>query len=61
MMFRYRTLFNSIDEGFCSIERISASDGTGGDYLYIAANPALKTQSGVTRPPPNSDCGGQQG
>jgi signal transduction histidine kinase/CheY-like chemotaxis protein len=45
---RYRTLFNSIDEGFCIIEAIPAADGQPGDYRYIAANPALKAQSGVT-------------
>jgi len=45
---RYRTLFNSIDEGFCIIEAIPPADGKPGDYLYIAANPALKVQSGVT-------------
>jgi len=45
---RYRTLFNSIDEGFCIIEAIPAVDGRPGDYRYIAANPALKAQSGVT-------------
>jgi len=45
---RYRTLFNSIDEGFCIIEAIPPSDGKPGDYRYIAANPALKVQSGVT-------------
>jgi signal transduction histidine kinase/DNA-binding NarL/FixJ family response regulator len=45
---RYRTLFNSIDEGFCIIEAIPAEDGRPGDYRYIAANPALKAQSGVT-------------
>jgi signal transduction histidine kinase/FixJ family two-component response regulator len=45
---RYRTLFNTIDEGFCIIEAIPAADGKPGDYRYIAANPALKVQSGVT-------------
>jgi PAS domain S-box-containing protein len=45
---RYRTLFNSIDEGFCIIEAIPPDDGKPGDYRYIAANPALKVQSGVT-------------
>ena len=45
---RYRTLFNSIDEGFCIIEAIPPADGKPGDYRYIAANPALKAQSGVT-------------
>jgi signal transduction histidine kinase/FixJ family two-component response regulator len=45
---RYRTLFNSIDEGFCIIEAIPTVEGKPGDYRYIAANPALKVQSGVT-------------
>jgi len=45
---RYRTLFNSIDEGFCIIESIPATGGNPADYRYIAANPALKAQSGVT-------------
>jgi signal transduction histidine kinase/DNA-binding NarL/FixJ family response regulator len=45
---RYRTLFESIDEGFCIIEAIPPENGKPGDYRYIAANPALKVQSGVT-------------
>jgi len=45
---RYRTLFDSIDEGFCIIEAMPSPDGSIADYRYIAANPALKTQSGVS-------------
>jgi len=45
---RFRTLFNSIDEGFCILEAIPPADGKPGDYRYIAANPALKAQSGIT-------------
>ena len=45
---RYRTLFNSIDEGFCIIEAIPGPGGNPVDYRYIAANPALTAQSGVT-------------
>jgi signal transduction histidine kinase/DNA-binding NarL/FixJ family response regulator len=45
---RFRTLFDSIDEGFCIIEALPAEENKLGDYLYIAANPALKIQSGVT-------------
>jgi signal transduction histidine kinase len=45
---RYRTLFDSIDEGFCIIEAVPSENGSPGDYRYIAANPALKAQSGVT-------------
>jgi signal transduction histidine kinase/DNA-binding NarL/FixJ family response regulator len=44
---RYRTLFNSIDEGFCIIEEIPPETGKPGDYRYIAANPAVKEQSGI--------------
>jgi PAS domain-containing protein len=37
---RYRTLFESIDEGFCIIEKVER--GTDGlvDFRYVAANPA---------------------
>jgi PAS domain-containing protein len=43
---KYRTLFESIDEGFCIIEEVEG--GTDGllDFRYVAANPAFKTQSG---------------
>lgn len=41
---RYRRLFDSIDEGFCIIERV---EGGAPDFLYIEANPALTTQSGL--------------
>jgi two-component system, chemotaxis family, CheB/CheR fusion protein len=44
---RYRTLFESIDEGFCIIEKVE--DGTSGplDFRYIVANPAFEMQTGV--------------
>src|SRR6185437_10482159 len=44
---KYRTLFESMDEGFCIIERVER--GTDGrlDFRYISANPAFETQSGV--------------
>lgn len=44
---RYRTLFESIDEGFCILEAIPASGETPTDFRYIAVNPALEVQSGV--------------
>jgi len=44
---RYRTLFESIDEGFCIIEAIRAADGTIGDFRYIEENPALALRSGI--------------
>lgn len=41
---QYRALFDSIDEGFCVIERI-ADDPL--DFRYLQANPAFAAQSGV--------------
>ena len=42
---RYRTLFESIDEGFCVIEKISGADAI--DFRVVAANPAVSTQIGI--------------
>jgi len=44
---RYRTLFESIDEGFCIIEKVEG--GTEGqlDFRYVGANPAFEAQAGV--------------
>jgi PAS domain S-box-containing protein len=42
---RYRTLFESIDEGFCVIEKVAADPV---DFRFVDANSALATQSGVT-------------
>jgi signal transduction histidine kinase/predicted nuclease of predicted toxin-antitoxin system len=44
---RYRTLFNSIDEGFCIVEAIPESGGSARDYRYIAVNPVVEAQSGI--------------
>ena len=45
---RYRSLFESIDEGFCVIEFIEDAAGQLLDFTYIEANPALAIRSGVT-------------
>ena len=37
---RYRTLFNSMDEGFCIIEFLDGPHGPLSDYIHIEANPA---------------------
>ncbi|HEY0657311.1 MAG TPA: PAS domain S-box protein, partial [Pyrinomonadaceae bacterium] len=37
---RYRTLFNSIDEGFCIIEMMFDETGKPVDYRFIEINPA---------------------
>jgi PAS domain-containing protein len=44
---RYRTLFNSIDEGFCIIEFLDGPHGLLSDYVHIEANPAYATNTGI--------------
>lgn len=43
----YHTLFNSIDEGFCIIEKIASRPGAPLDFRYVEANPAFEKQSGI--------------
>ncbi|MFC4988112.1 bacterio-opsin activator domain-containing protein [Saliphagus infecundisoli] len=42
---RYRTLFESIDEGFCVLERCDGEGPT--DFRFVEANPAFEAESGV--------------
>ena len=42
----YRTLFESIDEGFCVIELQLDEQGSAVDWLYQEANPAFEKQTG---------------
>ncbi|AMV36190.1 PAS domain S-box protein [Planctomyces sp. SH-PL62] len=44
---RYRTLFESIDEGFCVIEMIYDEDGRAVDYAFLETNPAFETHTGL--------------
>jgi signal transduction histidine kinase len=44
---RYRTLFNSIDEGFCIIEFFDGPHGPLSDYIHIEANPAYAQHAGI--------------
>ncbi|GAB2546814.1 PAS domain-containing hybrid sensor histidine kinase/response regulator [Spirosoma aerophilum] len=44
---RYRTLVNSIDEGFCLIEMIYDQQGQPVDWLYLEANPTFERQTGI--------------
>lgn len=43
---RYRNLFNSIDEGFCTIEMIY-DNGKPVDYLFVEVNPSFEKQTGL--------------
>jgi signal transduction histidine kinase len=44
---RYRTLFNSIDEGFCVIEFFDGPHGPLSDYVHVEANPAYTEHAGI--------------
>lgn len=45
---RYRTLFNSIDEGFCVMEVIFDDADKPIDYRYLQINPAFEKQAGIS-------------
>ncbi len=45
----YLMLFNSIDEGFCTIEVIFDSNNKPVDYRYLEMNPAFEKQTGYGR------------
>lgn len=44
---RYRTLFDSIDEGFCIIEMIVDENGKPVDYRFVETNPSFEKQTGL--------------
>ena len=45
---RYRTLFESIDEGFCILEKTVNPESGPVDFRVVEANPAFEMQSGVS-------------
>ncbi len=44
---RYRTLFNTLIEGFCTIEMVFDADGSPVDYRFLEINPAFEKQTGL--------------
>jgi PAS domain S-box-containing protein len=44
---RYRSLFDSIDEGFCVIEVLFGAAGEPTDYRFLEVNRAFETQTGL--------------
>ncbi|MEH1873276.1 MAG: response regulator [Nostoc sp.] len=44
---RYRTLFESIDEGFCVIEMLFDENDTPNDYRFLEINPSFEKQTGL--------------
>jgi PAS domain S-box-containing protein len=45
---KYRTLFNSIDEGFCIIDVIFDAQGQPYDWQHLEVNPAFARQTGLS-------------
>ncbi len=44
---RYRTLFETLIEGFCTIEMIFDANGKPVDYRFLEINPAFENQTGL--------------
>ena len=44
---QYRSLFESIDEGFCTIEVLFDENGRPADYRFLEVNPSFGKQTGI--------------
>ncbi|MEO7099385.1 MAG: PAS domain S-box protein, partial [Luteolibacter sp.] len=44
---KYRTLFDSIGEGFCVVEMVFGGSDKAVDYRFLEVNPAFEIQSGI--------------
>ena len=44
---KFRMLFEFIDEGFCTLEKLEARAGERSDFRYLSANAGFKKQTGV--------------
>ncbi|HVG14655.1 MAG TPA: PAS domain-containing protein, partial [Chitinophagaceae bacterium] len=44
---KYRTLFNSIDEGFSTVEVLFDEKGKANDYIFLEMNPAHEALTGI--------------
>ena len=44
---RFRMLFEFIDEGFCTLEKLDTHPGEPSDFRYLSANAGLERQTGV--------------
>ena len=44
---KYRTLFNTMDEGFCIIEFFDGPEGPNSDYIHVEANDAYARHAGI--------------
>jgi PAS domain S-box-containing protein len=48
---KYRTLFESMDEGFCTIQVLFDEDNTPVDYRFLEVNPAFEKHTGIANAP----------
>ena len=44
---RFRMLFEFIDEGFCTLEKLDTPVGEPSDFRYLSANAGFEKQTGV--------------
>lgn len=44
---RYKSLFNSLETGFCIVEVDFSADGAARDYRFLEVNPAFTSQTGL--------------
>jgi PAS domain S-box-containing protein len=44
---KFRTLFESIDEGFCVLEKVPGAPGAPLDFCFLQANPGFEAHTGV--------------
>ena len=44
---KYRTLFDSIDEGFCTIEVLFDASDKPFDFRFLEVNPSFEKQTGI--------------
>ena len=44
----FRRLFDYIDEGFCTLEKVDTAPGEPSDFRYLSANPGFEKQTGVS-------------
>lgn len=44
---KYRTLFDTMDEGFCIIEFLDGPEGPLSDYVHVEANAAYERHAGI--------------
>lgn len=47
---KYRSLFQSMDQGFCIVEVVRDAAGEAVDYRFLEANPSFQRQTGLSNP-----------